>query len=187
MKRTFSPKARQKNLVVQELSSEVLIYDLQSNKAFCLNETSAMIYDLCDGTKTVSKISQRLGEKLNSPVAEDFVWLAIDQFKKDDLLANGDETESRFSGFSRREALRKIGLAAAIALPVVTSLVAPVAASAQSGVCGGSCTCSVPNTDSFLPKLCRLLGGTSACPNRTTCDCFVVAGVGSKGGTCTGT
>ncbi|HZH35571.1 MAG TPA: hypothetical protein VEX64_12070 [Pyrinomonadaceae bacterium] len=37
------PKARENDLVVQELKDEVLIYDLKINKAYCLNETSAAI------------------------------------------------------------------------------------------------------------------------------------------------
>jgi hypothetical protein len=38
----FKPISRQQNIVVQDLGSEVLIYDLTINKAFCLNETSAL-------------------------------------------------------------------------------------------------------------------------------------------------
>ena len=37
------PVARKEGLVIQETSNEVLVYDLTINKAFCLNQTSAIV------------------------------------------------------------------------------------------------------------------------------------------------
>jgi len=34
-----NPTARKTDIIVQELNDEVLIYDLQIDKAYCLNET----------------------------------------------------------------------------------------------------------------------------------------------------
>jgi hypothetical protein len=65
-------------------------------------------------------------------VPEEVVWLALDQLKKENLLENGGEIPTKFSGMSRREVIRKVGLATAIALPVIAGLVAPTAAQAQS-------------------------------------------------------
>ena len=39
----FKPKARVSDLVIQESGNELLIYDLKTNKAQSLNETSARI------------------------------------------------------------------------------------------------------------------------------------------------
>ena len=41
MKNPLNPIARSNGLVVQEMPDEVLVYDLDSNKAHCLNETAA--------------------------------------------------------------------------------------------------------------------------------------------------
>ena len=62
------PAVKKENIVVQELDNEVLIYDLKDNKVFCLNAASAIIWQLCDGTKTVSEISQTAEKKLNSKI-----------------------------------------------------------------------------------------------------------------------
>lgn len=70
------PKTRNENLVVQEFESEILIYDLKTNKAFCLNETSALIYQLCNGKNSVAEISQALNKHLKQSISEDLVWLA---------------------------------------------------------------------------------------------------------------
>jgi hypothetical protein len=143
MKKRIAPKARKENLVVQELDGEVLIYDLNTNKAFSLNETSSLVWQLCDGDNSVSEISESISRKLNSPANEDLVWLALDQLKKEKLIANGDEVVSNFTGMSRREVIKKVGLGTMIALPIVSSLVAPTAASAQSATCGGNCGASL--------------------------------------------
>ena len=58
------PKAKTSEILVQELENELLVYDLKTNKAFCLNETSAIVFQLCDGTKTVAEISQMLNQNL---------------------------------------------------------------------------------------------------------------------------
>ncbi len=91
-----NPKSRIENIVVQEFAKEILIYDLKTNKAFCLNETSAMIYQLCDGKRSVAEISQILTKKLNQPMTEDLIWLALDNFKKDNLLEENEKFEIDF-------------------------------------------------------------------------------------------
>lgn len=48
----YLPLARMNDLVVQNLDTEVLIYDLKINKAFNLNETLKIIYEACDGKTT---------------------------------------------------------------------------------------------------------------------------------------
>src|SRR4051794_4605044 len=64
-------------------------------------------------------------------VPEDFVWLAIDKLKKDDLIIT-DEPLHRFPSIKRRELIKQVGLAAAIALPLATSIAAPSAVNAAS-------------------------------------------------------
>jgi hypothetical protein len=56
MNSAYQPKCRQNELVVQELRNELLIYDLQTHKASCLNETSALVWSLgAGGERTVAK------------------------------------------------------------------------------------------------------------------------------------
>ncbi|MEZ5347214.1 MAG: PqqD family protein [Pyrinomonadaceae bacterium] len=128
-----NPLCRTGNVVVQDFGSEVLVYDLQTNKAFCLNETSALVYRLCDGSRTPAEISVAISAELNVPVSEELVNLALFDLDKNDLLENENTFPVNFSGLSRRDAVKTIGFASMIALPIVSSIVAPNAASAQSG------------------------------------------------------
>jgi hypothetical protein len=157
MKKHITPKARKESLVVQESDNEILIYDLDSNKAVCLNETSALIWQACDGNNNVSDITALIGKQLNSPVNDDFVWLALDQLKKENLIENKEEVAIDYNGMSRREVIRKVGLASVVALPIVSSLVAPQAANAGSPAACQARTCQ-QNAD------CTSVGCTACAP-----------------------
>jgi hypothetical protein len=147
-------QARTEGLVIQEMSDEVLVYDLNTNKAHCLNQTAAFVWKKCDGKNSVSDIASLLQNEFKAPVQDDLVWLAIDQLSKDNLLET-KEIASPISGMSRREVVKRIGLASVIALPIVASLIAPTTALAG--------TCSNCAAD---PGNC----GQVACPGTTTCN-----------------
>ena len=131
---TNYPESRKANTVVQDLESEVLIYDFNINKAFCLNQTAALVYRSADGTKSVGEISSAMSTELNMPVSEDIVYLALNELRKNDLLENADEVPDHFGGLTRREAVKRAGLASMVTLPVIASVVAPSAVMAQSGL-----------------------------------------------------
>lgn len=126
--------ARQNGLVVQEMPDEVLVYDLDTNKAHCLNQSAALVWKSCDGTNSVGDIVRQFESTGGGKVTEDFVWLAIDQLNENGLLDG--KVAPRFAGQSRRQVLKTIGLASMVALPVIASLVAP-----KSALGAASCTC----------------------------------------------
>ena len=127
------PRARVDNVVVQNYESEVLVYDLTTHKAFCLNNTSAVVYHACDGSTTVEQLKAR------TKFDDDLIFLALSQLK-DGKLVDDVALPQSFAQLSRREAIRKVGMASMIALPVITALVAPHAIHAAScRPSGGSC------------------------------------------------
>ena len=127
------PLARYADLVVQELAEEVLVCDLTNNRVSCLNITSAEVWKLCDGKRSIPNITQTLQNKFSLAVTEDLVLLALDQLSRENLLVEKVETNIIFNGISRREVIKRVGLASMIALPIVSSIVMPTAAQA-SGV-----------------------------------------------------
>lgn len=138
-----APLARQASLIVKELPEETLVYDVETDKAHCLNETSARVWKSCDGHTSVSEIARRLGAEVNSPVDEDIVWLALDQLEKFKLLEKGPIKPIHLSGMSRRQVVARLGIAA-VALPMILSIVSPTASAAGSPLPIGSC-CTNPN------------------------------------------
>jgi hypothetical protein len=148
------PSSRLNDLVMQDSGKEVLLYDLQVNKAFCLNEMSSIVWKECTGKNTVSDISKILSQKLKEHFSEDLVWLAVHQFKKDNLLIKNDDFFTPFDGLNRREIIKKIGLASIISLPVISSIVAPMAIQANSGACAFPLNCTPGNSSDLSDDGC---------------------------------
>ncbi len=145
------PVARQEGLVIQEMPEEVLVYDLDTNKAHSLNQTAALVWKSCDGKNSVADITLNLEKELKASVPEDLVWLAIDQLSKDNLLEK--EIETKVSGISRREVIKKIGFASMVALPVIGLLSFPQASLAV--------TCPA--------SICSNTAGSGGCAAGTSC------------------
>jgi hypothetical protein len=161
------------NLLVQDLNDEVLIYDLNADKSYCLNSTAKTVFNACNGKTTIEDL------KIQTKLSEDLIFLALDEIKKNELIEG--EYASPFAGMNRREVIRKVGLASMIALPVISGLIAPSAANAASGNCVANAACYTAGQD-----IC------AGCTGRTISYKAYTGGVGCAGGgfdastTCTG-
>ncbi len=152
-----APLARQEKLIVRELSGEVMVYDLTSHKAHCLNKAAAVIWEHCDGQTAANEIAALMEQEQQQPIGEDVVWLALQQLDKAKLLQEPLVSSKQGMKFSRRAALRKLGLTTAASLPLVVSVIAPTAATAAT----------VPP----IPPICRVCaifgsgsGRSNTCP-----------------------
>jgi Coenzyme PQQ synthesis protein D (PqqD) len=157
------PLARKDQLVIQELPGELLVYDLERHKAHCLNKTAATVWKHCDGTLAIADMARLLESELKTPVEMEVVWLALQQLDKFHLLQEQVSIPDARSGLSRRELVRRIGVAA-ILLPAIISITAPTA------LAQGSCrplgaACAV-NTD-CCSNCCKTVGvaGALVCNN----------------------
>jgi len=157
----MKPVARKNGLVVRELADEVVVYDQERHEAHCLNSTAALVFKNADGQRTISDIAAVLGAE--GPGAEQMVEMALEQLDEARLL----ETVPTLAtpAVPRRDAMRRVGLGAAILVPLVTSVLAPTPAEAAAtcaegaGACSGQtdgtpCTCTTP------PCLGTCVGGT---------------------------
>ncbi|HLJ67375.1 MAG TPA: PqqD family protein [Chloroflexota bacterium] len=113
----MTPKARRANLLVQEVGSDLVIYDQVSHQAHCLNETAAAVWLHCDGTKSTEELATLTGG------SEEAVWMALER------LGNANLLESTGKGAGKMLAL---AVGAGVLLPVVESILAPTPAAAGS-------------------------------------------------------
>jgi hypothetical protein len=151
------PPAQRAGLLIQAVDDEVIVYDTERHKAHCLNRTAARVWERCDGQATVADLARHLTQALEAPVAPAAVWLAVEQLGKARLLT---ERPGPPRGPSRREVLKRLGVAAALALPLVTTIVTPVAA--QGASCGGfGVTCT--STSQCCPPLICDTTGSGTC------------------------
>ena len=135
----FRPLARKKGLVFQEFESELLVYDLDRDRAHSLNQEALAIWEICDGKHSVGSLAEGAARKLGRSIDEDFVLVALERLSEASLL------ESSTGLPNRRKAIGKMG-AAALALPVVASITVPAAAQVSScvgngGMCGSDTEC----------------------------------------------
>jgi hypothetical protein len=146
------PRARSRQLVVETVKDEVLVYDLANDKAHCLNKPASFIWSACDGTKSVSEIASMVSSEFGSGVSEDYVGLALAQLGESSLL---EDKQYYIPSEHRREWIKRVGMASVIALPVIASLVAP-----RSALAAASCAC-------VNPGACLTQTG---CPNTANCN-----------------
>ena len=151
-KRQQAPHAREDGLVSHATSDELLVYDLKRHKAHCLNRSAALVWKHCDGQTTIKEMARRMEKELNSPVDEEVIWLALERLGKAHLLKERAVRAGSPTGLSRREVIRKLSLAAALSVPVVTSIIAPTAV--QAATCIGG---NLMNMDPCSPAQCGLL------------------------------
>jgi len=131
------PRAQTTDFVIRELDDETLVYDTQRDEAHCLNQTSALVWQQCDGKTTAAQAAQALQLRLNVSVDTDLVWLAVKQLERFHLV----DSSSKSPSVSRRALVLKYA-PAALALPVIMSISAPAPAGtatcgAQDAPCGG--------------------------------------------------
>jgi hypothetical protein len=159
------PRARKTRLVVQSLPDELLIYDLDRHQAYCLNRTATIVWQSCDGRRTVEEVAQVLEKEIGCPVSKRLIWFTLEQLERSRLLEERVELPVFKERMTRRELTRKLGFAVAL-IPLITSIVAPTAVQAATcGAIGSSCATNAR----CCSTLC--INGTCMClANQSTCD-----------------
>lgn len=166
-----TPKARKSGLIVEKLEDEVLVYDLDTHKAHCLNRAAALVWNYCDGRKTADEIARLLGTQAEVVFTEEIVLLALGQLERLSLLEKSFEMPERAVIMSRRELGRKLGLASIAALPLILSIPAPVAAQAVScaGLGSPCSTNAICCSNLCISGSCACLGPQSPCTSDAQC------------------
>lgn len=164
MGRTRLPRARTDHLVVEDLVDETLIYDQTNDRAHCLNRAARAVWRSCDGKTEVSTAAALVSKEVGLPQDDAVVWLALSRLGKAHLLDDAKGGSKGGAGpkvVSRREVVRSLGLTGGLLflLPVVDSIVAPLAAQAAS--CTTTAQCGALNKNQCT--------GLPICENRSKC------------------
>jgi coenzyme PQQ synthesis protein D (PqqD) len=127
------PKSRRSGVLVDHVRDETIVYDEERQQAHSLNRTAGFVWTHSDGTRSVSDLAALLANELGIEVSESLVEYTLEELSRVHLLENQDASEEVSVG--RRDVLRRLATAgaAAVALPVVLSVLAPTPAMAASG------------------------------------------------------
>jgi Coenzyme PQQ synthesis protein D (PqqD) len=127
------PLARTRDLVTEEVDDELLVYDKQRDVACRLNRSASLVWQSSDGKRTVADLVAVLSEELGEQADEDMVMIALDSLADHELIESGYERrDTNAARVNRRRFIRRVGVAA-IGMPVVATMVVPMAAAAGSG------------------------------------------------------
>lgn len=150
------PRARREGITVQSVKDEIILYDSGKDETHLLNQTSAIVWKLCDGTHTILEMAERVGQATGTAPNPELVHFALSQMERKGLMADGFEP-SLTGTLTRRQFLTKFALAAAV-VPIVQTMRVPSAQ--QAGSCAGfgqSCAnipCCPPWTCGFAAPVC---------------------------------
>ena len=170
------PRARSEGLITEELDGELLVYDSESNLAHALDPEAAALWRACDGhtdSKALAVCCATTHEHVQRTLARlgELGLLEVDQADQD--------------GDTRRDALRKIGIAG-VGVATISSVLVPIAA-AGSCVQPGNCvfpgqTCCTGHPEAFFMcggpagNVCCAPAGTCAPPRRIPQESFCCPG-----------
>ena len=156
---SVEPRARRNRLVTRDLGDELLVYDLERHKAYCLNRVAMQVFRHCDGETTIPDMALRIGNALGLPVDEQAVRLGLVRLDKAHLL---DSPVGKILHSSRRDMLRTLGGAAVVVVPLVTALTVPTSAQAQITGCLANGTPCVTNSQCCSGS-CQQTGTSFVC------------------------
>ena len=58
---------RRQHILQQEAAGTVVLLDVEDGRYFALDEVGGRVWDLCDGSRTVSEIAAVIGEEYDAP------------------------------------------------------------------------------------------------------------------------
>ena len=166
MNDSMKPLARSQELLIKELPDELLIYDLIRHKAYCLNKSAAVVWNLCDGKNTIVELTHKSAKALNGSINEETVWLALEELEKSALLKTPIKRAGGKERITRRELARRLGIAAA-SIPLITAIIAPTSAHAASLRQNGE-SCSL--SEECFSGCCDPV--SSVCEDASVCGAF---------------
>ena len=128
-----STRFQQKKLIARTIGDELLLFDEETSTAHCLNGIAGEMWMACQRRSSAAAVTEFLRPRWPD-IEEEVVWASLSKLAGAGLLEETTVLENISTG--RRELIRKLGFAAAVALPIaITSVLIPTAAAAAS-LCG---------------------------------------------------
>jgi hypothetical protein len=123
----MKPLARKKNVIIEELPGETVIFDKKNNKVHCLNAIAVAVWANANGKRSIADLAKIVAAESGNPCDEALVESAVNQLAGASLLEEAN-TEKLLS---RRDVGRKLAMAGSCAALVAT-ITAPTPAKASS-------------------------------------------------------
>lgn len=160
------PRRRAKDVLVETLSDETVVYDTKRHKAHCLNEVASLVWSRCDGRTTVAATAQALRDELGLPADERLVRSTVVQLERLGLLEVDSPRPTVSGGPRTRRELARLLAFYGISTTLIVTIAAPPAAAAASCLANGQ-VCM--RSGVVLGKCCAPLTCSQVMGNRIKC------------------
>jgi hypothetical protein len=121
---TFPLRKSPASLIEEEVDSELMVLDLSTRKAICLNRSAAVVWEHCDGKTSTEELARLLAEEFGTPADVRVVEFALRKLDQEGLMEYVPAPLLDDANLGRRRLFRKLGWAAAamVALPLVLTV-----------------------------------------------------------------
>ena len=136
------PIARKHNLVVQEVGRELIVYDKDHHHGHRLNPVAASVWRACNGQSTLDDLAHIVATEVDLTDEEALevpmlVELALSELTDCHLMQAPNLQPTAQFNIERRQGLKKkialaAGFSGAALMPLVTTMMAPTPAMAQT-------------------------------------------------------
>ena len=118
---------------LERAADEILVMKPGTLEAHALNQSAAVVYELCDGKTSKSDMAAEIRRRTGLPADEEIVDLALAELVDAGLVALDDPDPQ--STITRRSLIRRLALSsvAAMMLPVVETILVPPVEAATPG------------------------------------------------------
>ena len=152
---------QQRKLIARTIGDELLLFDEETSTAHCLNGIAGEMWMACERESSASEVTELLHPRWPD-IEEEVVAASLSKLAAAGLLEGTTVQENISTG--RRQLIRKLGFAAAVALPiVVTSVLIPPAAAAASPCGGLAALCGTGHPPCCAGTHCAFVLGTAIC------------------------
>jgi hypothetical protein len=117
-------------LLIERTEDEILVLRQSTDEAHALNETAAIVFDLCDGATSRAAMAAEVARRSGLPADESIVDLALTELVDAGLVVMD---EPKRPDITRRALIRRLALpvAGVAMLPVVETILVPTIAAGQ--------------------------------------------------------
>ena len=130
---TDKPRVRQSDVFSEEIQEERVIYDNSNQRVHHLNPTMSWVWSHCDGSRTIDELTVAMQNATGSDDARGLIASGLAQLAEANLLEPGSVDLTALEG-ERSTVSRRAAVVAgiSIAVPIMTSILAPTPAAAKS-------------------------------------------------------
>jgi len=161
---SFVPVRRTTGLLESQVGDELVLYDVEDDRAHALNASALSLWRACDGTADVAALAGRLA------LDPELIWHGLRELDRQGLFISTLPAGTGDRRIGRREMLKKVAVGSAIGLAVPTILsviAADPAAAATCKTAGQACTGGQNNCIGAAQGNC--CAGLKCCNSPRTC------------------